>query len=92
LPLLAEAREDPLFYSYLLSRVYAACGLKDEALQVIAQGIERGFESQGSYLYEYPLLERSWFYEGLREDPRFRELLARRKAAYEDNLRKYGGL
>jgi hypothetical protein len=72
--------------------VYAGCGLRDEAIQAIRLGIDRGFTSRGSYLYEYPVLARGWFFDRLCGDPRFEEILSRQKEIYEDNLRKYGGL
>ena len=45
-----------------------------------------------SYLYEYPVLASDKFFDNLRGDPRFKEILSRQKASYEENQRKFGGL
>ncbi len=45
-----------------------------------------------SYLYEYPMLALDKFFDNLRGDPRFEEILSRQKESYEENLRKFGGL
>jgi serine/threonine protein kinase/Flp pilus assembly protein TadD len=92
LPLLEEAREKPIYYSSLLSRAYALLGMKDEALENIRLGIMKGFEETQDYLYEYPFLASSYFFDSLRDDPRFREILEKQKAVYLENLKKYGGL
>jgi len=92
LPLIEEAKKDPLYFSYLLARVYAGCGLKEDAIRIIRLGIDRGFENLLSYLFEFPMLAGSFFFDGLRGDPRFEEMLSRQKERYEENLRKYGGL
>ena len=92
LPLIEEAKKDPVYFSYLLSRVYAGCGLKDDAIRIIRLGIDRGFEDTVSYLYEYPVLALDKFFDNLRGEPRFEEILSRQKASYEENQRKFGGL
>lgn len=92
LPLIEGATKDPLYFNYLLARVYAGCGLKDDAIRIIRLGIEQGFEKLQDYLYEYPFLARCFFFDGLRGDPRFEEILTQQKKRYEENLKKYGGL
>jgi tetratricopeptide (TPR) repeat protein len=92
LSLIRPAREKPLFYSYLLSRVLALLGMKDEALENIRLAIERGFQENQEYLYEYPYLASSYFYDSLRDDPRFIEILEKQKTRHDENSRKFGGL
>jgi tetratricopeptide (TPR) repeat protein len=92
LSLIQEPQKDPFFYSYLLSRVYAACGLKDEAIRVITLGIEQGFQKLRDYFYEYPFLMNCYFYDNLRSDVRFLRIVEQQKQRYEENLKKYGGL
>lgn len=92
LPLLEEAKQKPVYYSLLLSRVYALLDMKEEAVDIIQSGIEKGFAEVQEYLFEYPLLEKTYYFDNLRESPRFRELLAKQKAVHENNMKKYGGL
>ncbi|MEW5900455.1 MAG: protein kinase [Acidobacteriota bacterium] len=92
LALVEPAEKNLLLYSYLLSRVYAAVGLKDKAIENINLGIEKGFEETLDYFYEYPFLNTNYFYDNLRRDPRFAEILARQKKRYEENSLKYGRL
>ncbi len=92
LPLLEETKKSPVYYSYLLSRVYGLLGMKKEALDIIQLGIEKGFQETQEYLFEYPFLEKSYFFESLREEPRWRALLEKQRNFYLENLRKYGSL
>jgi serine/threonine protein kinase/Tfp pilus assembly protein PilF len=92
LPLVKEAEKKPVYYTYLLSLVYAALGLKDEAIKTIELGIERGFQETQEYPYNYPFLVNCYFYDSLRDDPRFVEILRQREKKYNENLRKYGAL
>jgi serine/threonine protein kinase/Flp pilus assembly protein TadD len=92
LPLVEPARERPVYYSYLLSRVFALLGMKNEALENIKLGIERGFQETREYLFEYPFLASSHFYDRLRADPRFIQILEKQKIRHDENLRKFGGL
>jgi len=92
LAMIGEAKKEPYMYTYLFSRVYAILGLKDEAIEIIKLGIEKGFHETQDYLYEYPILENNYFYDPLRDDPRFIEILGQQEKKYNDNLRKYGAL
>ena len=92
LTLVKPAEAQPVFYSYLLSRVYAALGLKDKAIENIRLGIERGFPEMLDFMYDYPFLSTNRFFDNLRDDPRFREVLAGQKKKYQQNLDKYGTL
>ena len=92
LALVKPAEDDPLYYTYLLSRVYAVLGLKDKAIEQIKLGIEKGFQEVFDYIYEYPFLNVDYFFDKLRDDPRFIEILAQQKKKYEENLKKYSML
>jgi len=76
------------------SRVFAALGMADEAIAAIEQGIAKGFEDVYDYLFFFPFLNntRDHFYDKLRGDPRFAEILRRQELKYVENLDKYSGL
>jgi tetratricopeptide (TPR) repeat protein len=93
---IAAAREPdrPVRYTFMRSRVYAILGMKDQAVGDIELAIERGFDDAYDYLYSYPFLNntRDYFYDKLRGDPRFTEVLRRQEQVYVGYLEKYGGL
>jgi tetratricopeptide (TPR) repeat protein len=92
LTLVKAAEAQPVFYSYLLSRVYAALNLKDKAVENIRLAIDKGFPEMLDFMYDYPFLNTNRFFDNLRDDPRFREILAGQKKKCEQNLDKYGTL
>jgi len=69
--------------------VYALLGMKDEAIKYIKNEIKKGFE-HFQYLY-LPLIS-SAFYESLRDDVRFEDIVKKQKKKYEERLKKYGKL
>ena len=88
----AEARVTR--YSYFRSRIYAALGMKDEAIRTIETGIAKGFADFYDYFYFFPYLNnnRDYFYDPIRRDPRFLEILRREELKYSESLEKYTGL
>lgn len=92
LPILDKAKTGNLFwYIYFLSQNYALLGMNDEAIEIIREGIEKGFDKAHEYLYPYQVLN-SRSYENLRDDPLFQEILKRQKEKYDHQLNKYRGL
>ncbi len=93
---IAASREPqtPVKYTYFRSRIYAALGMKDQAVGDIELAIDRGFDDVYDYLYCYPFLNntRDYFYDKLRDDPRFIEIMRRQERVYVGYLEKYGGL
>jgi serine/threonine protein kinase/Tfp pilus assembly protein PilF len=81
---------DPFFYTSLLSNVYSRLGMKDEAINNIKEAIERGFSELKTYPYSYLNLNNNHFYDGLRGDSRFKEIIKEEKSKYKDRLKKYG--
>jgi tetratricopeptide (TPR) repeat protein len=84
----------PAKATYYRSRVYSALGMKDEAIAAIELAIDKGFEDVYDYLYFFPFLNntRDYFYDRLRGDPRFAEILRREERKYAEMLEKYSGL
>ena len=92
-----EAARDasrPTRGTYYRSRVFAALGMLDEAVATIESGIDRGFEDVYDYLYFFPFLNntRDYFFDKLRDDPRFAEILRLEERKYAEKLEKYNGL
>ncbi len=81
-------------YSYFRSRIYAALGMNDEAVAAIEGGISKSFEEVYDYCFSFPFLNntRDHFYDGLRGDPRFEEILRREERKYVAYLEKFAGL
>ncbi len=67
---------------------YLLLGMTDEALDNIETGIARGFETGGDYLYSFPSLDGNPALEGLRDLPRFKEIVSKQKARYLKELKK----
>jgi tetratricopeptide (TPR) repeat protein len=95
-PALAARRASgqPTKFTYYLSRVYAALGMKDQAIGNIELAIDQCFEDVQDYVYFFPFLDntRDYFYDKLRGDPRFIELLRQEERKYVERLDKYSGL
>jgi len=79
-------------YSYFATSVYSHLGMNDEAVTYIREGIEKGSRELNTYLYPYPYLMNNPFYDNLRNDYRFKEILKEEKKKYEERRKKYGKL
>jgi len=90
----ARASERPLRYTYYLSRVYAALGMKNEAIDNIELAIDQCFDDVQDYVYFFPFLNNTqdYFYDKLRGEARFNELLKREERKYTERLEKYNEL
>jgi len=69
--------------------VYSLLGMKDEAIQYIEDEMKKDFEHHDC---SYFSLLHSPFYDSLREDNRFQEMLKRAKRRYEERLNRFGDL
>ncbi len=80
--------------TYYVSRIYAALGMRKEAIDEIDYAIGHAFEETHDYAYFFPFLNnrRDHFLDRLRGEPRFAELLRREEHKYAERLEKYGGL
>ncbi len=85
--LLAEKGErEKALALYRNSEVYALLGMSDEAFQELPKEI-RGTEAIPHIFYSY--LQHNPFYDKLRSDFRFLELLARERKLYDEYMAKY---
>lgn len=69
--------------------VYALLGMKKEALKYISKNIKGGKEH---FQYSYLPLINSHFYDNLRDDTQFHQIVKIQKQKYEERLKKYGDL
>lgn len=69
--------------------VYALLGMKDEAVEALRRADPGDYNGPR---YEYLNLVHDARLDPLRGDPRFKAILAARRAEYEERLRKYGDL
>jgi tetratricopeptide (TPR) repeat protein len=67
----------------------ALLGMKEDAMNLLSKESERLFKLNFSRYYR---LKTNPFFESIRSDPRFQEILAKHKELYEENLRKYGDI
>jgi len=79
-------------YRYEITNIYSLVGMKDEAIRYIKKGNEEGFQLIKDYLYPYPLLMSNPFFENLRNDPRFQEVVRNEKKRFDEKNRQYGAL
>lgn len=88
------ALESPLRSTYFLSKVYALLGLEEEAIRQIELGLENGPGEPGVRAYPHAYLknEADYFYDKIRNGPRFRDILRRVEKEYMDLSVRYKGL
>ncbi len=79
-------------YSYLATSVYSHLGMNDEAVTYIREGIEKGSRELNIYLYPHPFLMSNPFYDNIRDDPSFQEIVKEEKKKYDKKRKKYGKL
>jgi len=84
---LIEGRER---YADYVASIYSLLGMKDEAIEIIKKGIDIGFRERKEYLYTYLALKNNPYYEILRDDPRFKEIVESEKKKYDERLERYG--
>lgn len=84
----------PAKYHHYLTRMYGVLGMKDEALAAIEASIAGSFGEIQDYTFSFPYLNntRDYFYDKLRGDKRFVEILMREERKYLAHLEKFVGL
>jgi tetratricopeptide (TPR) repeat protein len=80
--------------TYTESRVYAVFGLQAQALAAIEGAIDTEFGEFPFCRYSYLYLDnpKDFFYDGLRDHPRFKRILEARKRSYEEQVALFSGL
>ena len=89
---LARIKEVDRPYLYEITNAYCLLGMKDEAIQNIYEGIEKGYHEVKEEMYVYPYLKSNPLFDALGDDPRFKEILAQAQKNYEERVKKYGNL
>jgi len=84
--------EYPPAASYIVTQIYCALGMKEEALKNIREGIETGLESIQTYLYPYQYLINNFYYHLFSLEPEFQEIVRAQKQIYDHLVEKYRGL
>jgi serine/threonine-protein kinase len=79
-------------YRYEITSVYSLLGMKDEAILQIKKGNEEAFQLIKDYLYPYPYLMTNPFFAGLRDYPKFQEIVRNEEAKFQAKMKKYGDL
>jgi tetratricopeptide (TPR) repeat protein len=69
--------------------IYSLLGMKDEAIRYIEDDMTKDYEHHDC---SYISLLNSPFYNSLRDDTRFQEVLTKAKQKYEERLKKFGDL
>ncbi len=67
--------------------IYSLLDMKEEAIKYITNEVKKDYEH---FQYTYLPLDTSPFYDSLRDDIRFQELVKKQKKKYEERLRKFG--
>ncbi len=67
--------------------IYSLLGMKEEAIKYIQRVIRKGNEH---FQYSYLPLVHSIFYDGLRDDARFEDIVKSQKLKYDERVKKYG--
>jgi tetratricopeptide (TPR) repeat protein/TolB-like protein len=77
---------------YIVTQIYCALGMKNEALQTIKDGIETGLETIQTYMFPYQYLINHPNHDLLRQEPEYQEIVAEQKSVYDNMVERYRGL
>lgn len=94
LSVLSHPSRPTILRSYIESMIHAELRDKDGAFDLIARMIKTGFSELVSYPYGYLILKNpnNHFYDSLRRDARFLEILNGQKRRYEEGEARLGDL
>jgi tetratricopeptide (TPR) repeat protein len=73
--------------NYKTDEAYAVLGMKEEAIAIMQNSIKTS-----QLFFDYIYLLHSPYYDNLRDDSRFQQIMKRAKEIYEERMRKYGDL
>ena len=79
-------------YRISVTSIYSLLGMEDKAIEYIKKGIEMALKERYAELYTYPVLNSNPYYDNLRDDSRFLEILDKEKQKHDEKMRKFGDL
>jgi len=79
-------------YRIQVTSIYSLLGMEDKAIDHIKRGIKMALKERYAEVYTYPILDSNPYYDKLRDDSRFLEILDKEKQKYDEKMRKYGDL
>jgi len=85
----AKGEKDKALALHKNGVVYSLLGMKDESIKLIQDATKEGYTA---YAYSYLFLKTSPYFDNLRDDPRFQEIVKKQEKKYEEYLKKYGDL
>jgi tetratricopeptide (TPR) repeat protein len=89
----AKGEKEKALNSYLgtseltYSILYSLLGMKDEAIEALKKNLEEDKKVNDVFYWG---IKNYSYYNSIRSDPRFQDILVELKKMYEENLRKYG--
>ncbi|UCC41137.1 MAG: protein kinase [Candidatus Aminicenantes bacterium] len=79
-------------YRIEVTTIYSLLGLDDKAIECIERGIREALREQFSEYYSYSFLNSNPYYDSLKDDSRFLEILEKERYKYQERMSKYGDL
>jgi len=67
-------------------QIYSLLGMKQEATRILNKLVKNDYD------FHYIILINNPFFDNLRDEPRFKEIVEKAKHVYEERVRKYGDL
>ena len=79
-------------YNIAVTSIYSFLGMEDKAIEYIERGIKMALKEEYAEAYTYPFLNSNPYYNNLKDDSRFLEILDNEERKYKEKMSKYGGL
>ncbi len=79
-------------FRYDITCTLSLLGMRKEAIQNIKLGNEQGFQLVQDYMYPYPFLISNPYFDSLRQEKDFQEIVRNEKAKFDEKTKRYSGL